>query len=216
VTAQPLRVAIVEDIPLFRNVLEETFEQADSVLVVLSVGTCREALALIPRAEPDVLLLDLNLPDGFGLQVGLTLRQQLPHLRIIVLSEHVRPQVLTSLSVQERGYWSYLVKTSVASRDDLLTAVQAAASAAVVDPTIRDAGISLDRVRLDSLSEQQRVILSLVAAGASNGAIAEKLNLSNKGVEYHLSQIYSILEVPTDSASNPRVHAASKFGDRLT
>lgn len=73
----------------------------------------------IAPSAPDVVLPDLFLPDGYGFDVGLRLRQQLPRVNLIVPSEQVRPKVLMGLPDSERPHWSYLLKTGVASCEAL-------------------------------------------------------------------------------------------------
>jgi len=81
----------------------------------------------------------------------------------------------------------------------------------VVDKGVTEKSVDPATLRLDLLSEQQQEILTLVAAGLSNGAIAQRLCLSAKSVEYHLTQIYALLQVSTDRKANPRVQAAALY-----
>ena len=131
----------------------------------------------------------------------------LPALRVVDLSEHVRPQVLTALPSDEAPYWSYLLKTGVSSRTALLEALRAAMRSTLVDARVRGSAEDRD-VRLDLLTDRQREILALVAAGYSNAAIAERLFMSTKSVEYHLTQVYGQLELLGDGSANSRVQAA--------
>ena len=210
-TRADVRVALLEDVPLFRQVIEQVLQDDPSITLCASAATCHQALTIIPPAAPDVVLLDLFLPDGFGFDVGVQLRHQLPDLRVVILSEHVRPKVLTALPEAERPYWSYLLKTGVSSREALLTAVHASLERSLVDDDVRNRGISQDELRMELLSERQREILALVAAGMSNSAIAQRLYMSPKSVEYHLTQIYAQLQVSTDSTVNARVQAAMLY-----
>jgi DNA-binding NarL/FixJ family response regulator len=129
-------------------------------------------------------------------------------LHIIILSEHVRPKVLAALPNDERPYWSYLLKAGVSSRAALLEAIRGCLNRSLVDEQVREQPLSSNELRIDTLSERQREILALVASGMSNTAIAQKLFMSPKSVEYHLTQIYSQLQVATDASANARVQAA--------
>lgn len=204
----PIRVALLEDVPLFRQVVEQGLERDPLTDFVASAGTCHQALTVFPNARPDVAVLDLYLPDGFGFDVGVQLRKQLPTLHILVLSEHVRPKVLAALPDAERPFWSYLLKTSVSSRAALVEAIQGCLNRSMVDAQVRDEPTSVHAIRMDMLSERQREILALVASGMSNTAIAAKLSMAPKSIEYHLTQIYSQLQVTTDGSANARVQAA--------
>ena len=206
-SATPLRVAVVEDVPLFRDVIVSAIEEDAGFTLVGVAATAHEARTVLPAAAPDLLLLDLNLPDGFGFEVGLELRRALPELRIVILSEHVRPQVLTALPPEESHAWSYLLKTGISSRAELLDALRRAMRRTVVDARVRESASTHD-LRLELLTDRQREILSLVAAGYSNAAIAERLYMSTKSVEYHLTQVYAQLELLGDAAGNSRVQAA--------
>ena len=204
-------MAVLEDVPLFRELLEEAIATAEGVTLCASASTCVQARTVIPRSAPDVVLLDLHLPDGFGFDVGLHLRRELADLRVIVLSEHVRPQVLESLPASEQPFWSYLLKTGVSSRDELIGAIRASRERSQVDSRVRTAQAGASEIRMGLLSDQQRQILAYVASGMSNHGIAEAMFLSPKSVEYHLTQIYQQLDVTTDSSANPRVQAAMLY-----
>lgn len=205
---RPLRVAVVEDVPLFRQLLEDAIESDAGATLCASASSCAQARTVIPRSAPDVLLLDLHLPDGFGFDVGIALRRELPDLRVIVLSEHVRPQVLESLPPSEQPYWSYLLKTGVSSRAELMSAVRSSRQRTLIDSRVSRARPSATEIRMGLLSPQQRQILAHVAAGMSNQAIAQAMFLSPKSVEYHLTQIYQQLDVTVDATANARVRAA--------
>lgn len=209
-----LRVAVLEDVPLFRQLVEDALAADEGTELCASAGTCQQARTVFPASAPDVLLLDLHLPDGLGFDVGMELRRSLPDLRVIVLSEHVRPQVLASLPAEEQPYWSYLLKTGISSRADLIAAVRASRQRPVVDSRVREQPATAAEMRMDLLSDRQREILSLVASGMSNQAIAQRLYMSPKSVEYHLTQIYQQLDVMTDSAANPRVQAAVLYATK--
>lgn len=206
--APDLRIAIVEDVPLFRRLLESIIEGAAGLSLVAVAATAHQARAVIAPKAPDVLLLDLHLPDGHGFDVGMHLRGVLPGLRVVVLSEHVRPQVLDMLPPAEAPMWSYVLKANLQSADDLIDVVRA--PRARVDESVRRAQGAQD-VALAMLNDRQREILRLVAAGYSNAAIAEALVLQPKSVEYHLTHIYATLGLKDDPAINPRVHASRRF-----
>lgn len=200
----------MEDIPLFRQIIVQSIEHDDALALVAAAGSVHEARTTIPRTQPEVLLLDLHLPDGSGFKLGLELRRVIPNLRIIVLSEHVRPQILHSLPAEERSHWSYIVKANVGSAEALTRAIRAASAHSIIDPQVRGP-IDPIETRLSLLSDSQREILELVAAGYSNAAIARELHMSLKSVERHLSQAYSNLDVLGDADANARVQAAVLF-----
>lgn len=209
-----VRVALLEDVPLFRQVIEQVLTSSPSVELCASAATCHQAATIFPSAGPDVALLDLYLPDGQGFDVGVQLRRQMPSLHVIILSEHVRPRLLAALPEAERPYWSYLLKTGVSSRETLLNAIHECRSRPLVDDSVRELPVTHRELRMQMLSDRQREILALVAAGLSNTAIAERLFMSPKSIEYHLTQIYAQLQVATDATANARVQAAVLYADQ--
>lgn len=210
---RPIRVAIVEDVPLFRRILTDILEESEELELVATAATVRQATTLIPNAEPEVLLLDLNLPDGHGFDLGVGLRRELPEMRIVILSDHVRPEVLSMLPAGESPWWSYVLKSGINGPDDLISVIRATKPR--IDEAVRKAQGNED-VALQLLSERQRQILALVAAGYSNTAIAESLCIQPKSVEFHLTQIYTVLRLKDDGTRNVRVQAAVRFASEST
>lgn len=204
----PLRVAVVEDVPLFRRLLEGIIEETSELLLVATAGTAHQARTTIPPVDPDVVLLDLHLPDGHGFDIGVELRRRMPHVRIVILSEHVRPHVLDMLPPEESTAWSYVLKANVKSADDLVSVIKAPRPR--IDPAVSRARAEQDGA-LALLSDRQREILRLVAAGYSNAAIAQELHIQSKSVEYHLTQIYATLGLKDDAMRNARVQASLRF-----
>jgi DNA-binding NarL/FixJ family response regulator len=214
VAREPIRVVLLEDVPLFRQVIEQVLMDDEGITVCGTASTTHQALTTFPAAAPQVALLDLFLPDGFGFDVGVQLRKVLPDLHVIVLSEHARPKILAALPEAERRYWSYLLKTGVSSREALLEAIRACLTRPIVDERVREKPVTAAELRMEALSDRQREILALVASGMSNTAIAQKLFMSPKSVEYHLTQIYAQLQVNTDASVNARVQAAMIYADK--
>lgn len=207
------RVALVEDVPLFRRILTEIVEQSPDLELVASAATIAQANTIVPPAEPDVLLLDLNLPDGHGFDLGVALRRESPQLRIVILSDHVRPDVLNMLPKGEAPWWSYVLKTGINGPQDLVDIIQAPRPR--IDDAVKQAQAKED-IALHLLSDRQREILALVAAGYSNAAIAEALFIQPKSVEFHLTQIYNVLRLSDDGTRNVRVQAAVRFTNEGT
>lgn len=209
-TSPPIPIAIVEDVPLFRRLLEDILDADDRTVVVATAATAQQARTVIPGSGASVLMLDLHLPDESGLLLGMELRRAMPDLRIVVLSEHVRPDVLASIDPDDEPYWSYVLKGSISTPENLVSTVVASGVRPIVDDRVRPVATARE-LRLDLLSDRQREILSLVAGGMSNPAIAEQLHLSRKAVEYHLTQVYQQLGLLDDRDRNARVQASVLF-----
>jgi DNA-binding NarL/FixJ family response regulator len=200
-----IRVALVDDNPMFLDMLAETLNQNEHLNVVAKAASVREARAVVKPGEVDVAVIDIELPDGNGVGLGLGFQQADPALKVVLLSAHSMLDVVWQLPGKIGEKWSYLSKTSTASIDDLTHAiVDTAYGRVVVDPALlpptRQSGAGLAR-----LTSRQRQILSLVADGYNNEAIADRLGLAEKSVVNHLTAIYQHLNIGDDK--NSRVAA---------
>lgn len=207
-----LRVAVVEDQPLFRSMLERSFADAGGFEVVTSLGSAVEARAVLSPGVVDVVVLDIDLPDGNGIALGVTLRRSQPSLGILLLSAHDAMDLLLDLPRDVAHGWGYLSKTSTTSEATLLHAVRAAAAGeTVLDPALLErvaprAGSSVAR-----LTQRQYTVLRLLAQGLSNAGIAGQLGITEKSVQNHVYAVYTTLGIDTDPARNPRVSAALRL-----
>jgi DNA-binding NarL/FixJ family response regulator len=206
-----ITVAVVEDEPLLLDLLRVALQQHPGLEVVGVSSQGEQALQHIPPLQPQVALLDIDLGRGLsGIQLGLLLREQLPTLGIVLLSNHWVPHFLATLPPDVLAGWCYLLKRSVADVDTLARAIQGAASGLVVlDPYI----VARRRPRpgggLARLTPRQQEVLAFIAQGFTNAAIAQRLGLAPSTVENQLNQIYQELGLGEDHADfNPRVRAA--------
>ncbi len=189
-----IRVLLAEDHTIVREGLRSLLAMQPEVEVVGEAGSGTEAVRLACELSPDVVLMDLNLPELDGVEATRQIREKSPNSRVLVLSmhatpEHVRPAI-------RAGAAGYLVKGSGLS--DLLAAVRAVASgSAFFSPEV--APIVLDgpgaEGRTAELTPRERQVLRLVAEGKSSPEIAAQLHLSVKTVEGHRSRIMSKLDV---------------------
>lgn len=125
---EPIRLGIVEDQPLFRSMLEFTLASVEGIKVVAAVGTVREAEQHLTPGAVDVALLDIDLPDGNGIALGVILRRKQPGLGILLLSAQDSMDLLLDLPPDVRNGWSYLSTTSSTSTATLVAAVRASAA----------------------------------------------------------------------------------------
>jgi DNA-binding NarL/FixJ family response regulator len=215
-----LRLALVEDEPLYRDLLRIALDQRPGLEVVAAYGDADSALAGIPDVGPDVAMLDIDLGSGLnGVQLGMKLRRQLPDLAIVLLSNHGDPEFVAALPEEVRGGWSYLLKKSVNDVDILGRTVSGAADGlTVLDPQLvagmrgrpRKAGL------VSRLTPRQTEILELIAQGYSNAAIAERLVLAEKSVENQINLLYQQLEIDrATSGVQPRVKAVLTYLDEM-
>lgn len=204
-----IRVIVVEDQPLFRSMLSDVVRTADDFELVGVAGSVSEARPLIESMTADVLLLDVELPDGNGFALGRSVRTQHPSTGIVLLSGHDVMELLLAIPDGQRTGWSYLSKSSSTSRATLLRALRAsAAGRTMLDPALL-AGVRPRRgSTLESLTPRQYHALRLLAEGLSNAAIAREMKISTHSVDNLLNVVYAVLGVRDDSEVNSRVAAA--------
>ena len=211
-TARPLRVALVEDQPLFRSMLERTVTDAPGLEVVVSVGTVTEAREALRPGVADVVVLDIDLPDGNGIALGVTLRRAQPGLGVLLLSAHDAMDLLLDLPRDVAHGWCYLSKNSGTSESTLLHAVcSAAAGETVLDRALLDRVTPRAGSAVARLTQRQYEVLRLLAQGLSNAGIAERLDITEKSVQNHVYAIYATLGIDAEPARNPRVSAALRL-----
>jgi len=204
-------VSIVEDEALVRGMLEEALSAQEGIQVVHSVPGVQEARLVITPGSSDVAVLDVNLPDGNGVSLGLQLQRADPDLAIMLLSSEDVMGLFSSVQDQAARPWSYLSKRSSFARDVLVRAVVATAQGQVVlDPYLVQRSTPRARTAVAELTPAQFQVLRLVAEGWSNQGVAERLGLSERSVESHLQAIYQRLRISGDE-HNRRVAAVLAF-----
>ena len=204
-----IRLGIVEDQPLFRSMLEFTLASIEGFTIVAAVGTVRDAERQLTPGQVDVALLDIDLPDGNGIALGVVLRRKQPGLGILLLSAQDSMDLLLDLPPDVRDGWSYLSKTSSTSSAILVAAVRATAAgrttldSALIDRKLPRAGTAVAR-----LTDRQYAVLRLLAQGRSNSGIGDALGITEKSVQNHINMLYATLEIDAGPDRNPRVSAA--------
>ena len=207
-----LRVALVEDQPLFRSMLERTLAGSGDLEVVAAVGTVTEARRLLQPGVADVVVLDIDLPDGNGIALGVVLRREQPDLGVLLLSAHDAMELLLDLPDDVASGWCYLSKTSTTSEQALLHAVRAAAAGeTVLDPALLDRVAPRAGSAVARLTQRQYEVLRLLAEGLSNAGIAQRLSIAEKSVQNHVNAVYATLGIDAAPGRNPRVTAALRL-----
>lgn len=205
-----IRLVIVEDEHLYRDLLRTVLQLDEQLEVVGDYASAEQALDQVPALRPTVALLDIELGGSMnGVQLGLLLREKLPGLGIVLLSNVRAPRLLASIPPREVGGWSYLLKRSVRDATVLRRAIDGAASGLVtLDPSLVAGRHPRDRGALSAVTPRQLEILGLVAEGWANDAIAQRLGLSIKTVENQLTLTYGELGLDRDKDPvHPRVKA---------
>jgi len=204
-------VGIVEDHPVYRDGLTAAFDEASDIEVAGAVGTVADTLRLLGAEAIDVLLLDLGLPDGSGLDLLATLRARHSRVAVVVLTMNEDRQMV--LDVVRAGARGYLLKG--AGRAEIIDAVRhAAAGGAVFHAGPADVVLSAALGALDDpvvalgLTAREAHVLRLLADGLSNQAIASRLGLAPKTVRNQVSTILTKLGVDTRVEAAARARAA--------
>jgi two-component system, NarL family, response regulator DevR len=199
-TDRPLRLLVVDDHEVVRQGLVALLDRRAGFEVVAQAGTVAESLAAAARFEPDVVVMDVRLPDGSGIEACREIRSARPETRVVMLTSY--PDEEAVLSAIIAGASGYLLK-QVRGRD-LVSAIESVGNGdSLLDPAVTEK--VLQRVRtaasggandeLSELTAQERKILLLVAEGKTNKEIASEVYLSDKTVKNYVSSILSKLNL---------------------
>ena len=202
-----IRVLLADDHRLFRAGIRSLLESLDGIEVIAEAGDGREALRLVEAHRPDVVLLDILMPELNGLDVAARIACTFPRTRVIMLSMNAdEDSVLCTL---RSGAVGYLVKT--ADPAELELAIRAVArgeeflssaiSKHVVTACLRQ--VDQEQTSLERLTSRQREVLQLVAEGHTSKAIAKKLDISPKTAESYRAEVMKVLDIH-DTASLTR------------
>jgi Response regulator containing a CheY-like receiver domain and an HTH DNA-binding domain len=205
------RVAIVEDNRVIRESLTAYVGQAADLNCICTCGTAEEALEVLPAKKPDVVLMDIQLPNLSGIDCAARLKQLLPEVRIIMVTVYGDPDLI--FKALRAGACGYLLKRC--TPEELITAVR----------EVQEGGAPMSReiarkviahfqsgpaavesgAEMENLSPREREILELLTQGFPDKEIADRLGVKHGTVRWHLQHIYEKLHVRS------RTEAALKF-----
>jgi len=195
----PVRVLLADDHALVRAGIRALLEGLEGVTVVAEAANGIEVLELARKHRPDVVLLDISMPGLGGLEASAQLKQELPEVRVVMLSMHANEEYV--LQALRAGAVGYMLKDSATAQLEL--ALQAVMQGETyLSPPISKQMVEgyLQRVgseqpAADNLTPRQRQVLQLIAGGHSTKEIAYRLELSVKTVETHRAQLMERLEI---------------------
>ncbi|MDR7418600.1 MAG: response regulator transcription factor [Armatimonadota bacterium] len=201
--AGPIRIVLADDHPVLRTGLRTLLEQEPDMTVVGEASSGDEAVALAQRLSPDVVIMDISMPGLDGLEATRQIRALGLPSHVLILTVHAQERYL--FPVLRAGAAGYLNKT--AADTELVEAVRTvAAGGAFLHPTdtrrlledfVVRAQAGEQQDGYDRLSEREREVLKLVAAGYTAREVAEQLNLSPKSVETYRARIMEKLSLST-------------------
>ncbi|HEY0254469.1 MAG TPA: response regulator transcription factor [Kofleriaceae bacterium] len=193
--ADMIRLALSEDHTIVRWALREALSKAEDIEVVGEAGTAEETLKMIQDARPDVLLLDLTLPDRSGFDVLQDLRQIDTAPLVVVLTWHTEPSYTArAIAAGAHGYLNKSV-----SPEELLNAIRAVSRGEQVVPPGVEALIDAGEHPAGALTAREQQVMEMLARGLTNREIAEHLQISIKTVDTHRGHVLKKLNLRNNS-----------------
>jgi len=204
---------LVDDHEVVRVGLKTLLSRATQLQIVGEAASVAEAITEVTRLKPDIVLLDIRLPDGSGIDAGREILALSPDIKVLFLTSHTDDD--TVLAAVMAGAHGYVLK-EIDSKGLIDSIEKVVSGESILDPGIIQKVLSWMKgqavpgnfVKRDPLSPQEERVLALVAEGKTNKEIASELDLSDKTVKNYLSNIFSKLEI------SRRSQAAAFFAKR--
>jgi DNA-binding NarL/FixJ family response regulator len=197
----PLRLLVVDDHEVVRRGLAALLDRREAFQVVAEAGTVAEAIEQARRHRPDIVIMDIRLPDGSGIEACRAIRAEFPTTRVVILTSY--PDEEAVLSAIVAGASGYLLK-QIRARDLVAALETVGRGESLLDPAVtekvlerirRIASGSSENDEISQLTSQERKILLLVAEGKTNKEIAGEIFLSDKTVKNYVSSILAKLNL---------------------
>lgn len=210
---QPIRLLLVDDHEVLRLGLRTLFNETDDISVVGEAATKERAISEAIRLEPDVIVMDVRLPDGSGIEACHEIRSALPTTRVLFLTSFADDEAVMATIMA--GADGFLLKEI--GGEELIRAVKTVAGGqSILDPTITQRVLATMKAlshsphegKKENLSPQEQKVLAFVAEGKTNKEIAAAMDLSDKTVGHYLENIFQKLNV------SRRSQAAALFARR--
>jgi len=198
--AKPIRIVLIDDSPIIRLGLRSALEDYADILIVGEAGTATEGVAVVSRLKPDVVMLDLHLPDKSGLLACRDVLKVRPGSAVLILtSSSSERHMHDAIAAGAKGY--LLKENDGASLAAALRSV--ARGDSVLDPSmagqllnlVKNRGVASPADKLALLSPQERRVVALLAGGLTNKEIGDQLGLTEKTVKNYLATIFSKLNI---------------------
>jgi DNA-binding NarL/FixJ family response regulator len=211
-----VRIVLADDSVLLREGVARLLEEAGFEVVAQS-GTAEDVLRHVAMHKPDVAIVDIRMPPtqtDEGLRAAQSIREKHPGVGVVVLSQYVEPAYALELLADSAEGVGYLLKDRVADVDEFTAAVRRVGEGgSALDPAVVSELVGRRR-REDPLAEltpREREVLELMAEGRSNQAIAQRLVVTERAVEKHVTSIFQKLRLPASGDDHRRVLAVLMF-----
>jgi DNA-binding NarL/FixJ family response regulator len=212
----PVRTLIADDHPIFRGGLRTLLGADDLIEVVGEAVNGSEAVAMAEELQPDVVVMDIQMPEVNGIEATRQIVARSPHVGVLVLTMFEDDDSV--FAAMRAGAHGYLLKG--ADQDEIVRAIRAAAAGeAIFGPEVAArvighfaSGAGSAPTAFSSLTERERGVLEMIAAGKGNAAIAHELVISLKTVRNHVSNIFTKLQVSDRSAAIVKARRAGLGG----
>lgn len=211
-----MRVVLAEDAVLLREGVAHLLRQA-GFDVVATFGDAESLLSALPAAQADVCIIDIRMPPTFtdeGLRAALEIRARWPRIGVLVLSQYVGLGLALQLLGEGPDGLGYLLKDRVTDVEEFAGAVRrVGAGGSALDPTVVSQLLARRQTvdELSRLTPRERDVLEAMAEGLSNPAIANRLRVSVRGVEKHVTNIFDKLGISVAGESDRRVLAVLRY-----
>jgi len=209
-----MRVVVAEDHALLADGLKRLLSAHGFEVVEMVDNGPRLAPALLEH-RPDVAVIDVRLPPTFtdeGLRAAIEARSQVPGLPVLVLSQYVEQLYARELMRDRAGGVGYLLKDRVSNIPAFVDALRrVAGGGTVMDPEVVTQLMGSQRSRIDELTPREQEVLTLMAEGRSNSAIAKELFVTDKAVDKHTNNVFRKLGLTQSSDDNRRVLAVLTY-----
>jgi DNA-binding NarL/FixJ family response regulator len=211
-----MRVVLADDSVLLREGIARLLQDA-GFEVVGQVDNPDDLLRRIGFSKPDVAIVDIRMPPTHtdeGLQAARRIRERFPGVGVLVLSQYVEPAYAMELLQESAEGVGYLLKDRVSDVDEFAGAVRRVAQGgSALDPTVVSQLVGRRRADdpLSDLTRREREVLELMAEGRSNNGIAERMVVTERAVEKHVTSIFSKLHLPPAAEDHRRVLAVLAY-----
>jgi DNA-binding NarL/FixJ family response regulator len=211
-----MRVVLAEDSVLLREGIARLLDDA-GFEVVGQAGDAGELLLKVRSYSPEVAIVDIRMPPTHtdeGLRAAREIRKKHPETGVLVLSQYIEPEYALDLLSESAEGVGYLLKDRISDVAEFAAAVRRVAEGgSALDPAV--VGLLVGRSRKDdpisTLTPREREVLELMAEGRSNQAISERLFITERAVEKHVTSIFGKLRLPADAADHRRVLAVLAY-----